>query len=97
MRQRLFYKPRKKWPRSLLGAAVGLITVLLFLKAGIDPGDSTQRLLLPLALSIPAGAVGGYLFALLDPIRAQGHGFIANILGGAIFLALLGAAAAAGP
>jgi len=96
VRQRLFYKPRKKWPRSLLGAAVGFIAIFLLLKAGLDPADSNQRLLLPLALSVPAGAAGGYLFALLDPMRAQGQGFIANLLGGAIYVALLGAVYASG-
>ena len=97
MRQRLFYKPRKKWPRSLLGAAIGFIALFLLLKAGLDPAESNQRLLLPLVLSAPAGAIGGYLFALLDPMRAQGQGFIANLLGGAIYLALLGAVYVTGP
>lgn len=96
MRQRLFYKPPKKWPRMLGGAMLGLLVIFVLLRAGLDARVSDPKWLLPLLLSLPAGAVGGYLFALLDPMRAKGHGFIANLLGGALYLVLLSAALAVG-
>lgn len=96
MRQRLFYKPPKKWPRMMWGAALGLVLILIFLRAGLEASTPDPRWFMPLMLSLPAGAVGGYLFALLDPMRARGHGFIANILGGALYLVLLSAAFAVG-
>ena len=96
MRQRLFYKPPRKLPRMAWGAVLGSILVLIFLRASLDAGAPDTRWLMPLALSIPAGALGGYLYALLDPMRARGQGFLANILGGALYLALVGAALAIG-
>jgi len=96
MRQRLFYKPSRKWPRTTWGAILGFILVLVFLRAGLDTSAPDDRWVVPLALSIPAGAIGGYLFALLDPMRARGQGVLANIVGGALYLALLSAAFAVG-
>jgi hypothetical protein len=96
MRQRLFYKPPRKLPRTTWGAVLGFALVLVFLRAGLDTNSPNEQWLLPLGLSIPAGAIGGYLFALLDPMRARGQGFVANILGGALYFALLGMAFALG-
>lgn len=96
MRQRLFYKPPKKLPRMVWGAVLGLFLVLIYLRAGLETGIPDREWLLPLGLSMPAGAVGGYLYCLLDPVRARGHAFVANIVGGALYLALLGAAFAVG-
>ncbi len=96
MRQRLFYKPPRKLPRMVWGAVLGLLLVLIFLRAGLDPNTSNTRWIIPLGLAIPAGAVGGYLYALLDPMRARGHGFVANLLGGGVYLGLLSAAFAVG-
>jgi hypothetical protein len=96
MRQRLFYKPPRKLPRTTWGAILGFILVLVFLRAGLDTNTPNDQWILPLGLSIPAGAIGGYLFALLDPMRARGQGFLANIVGGALYLALLSAAFAVG-
>lgn len=92
MRQRLFYKPPRKFPRMVWGAVLGLILVLIYLRAGLDPQASNVRWIVPLGLSLPAGACGGYLFALLDPMRARGQGFLANMLGAFMYIAILGAA-----
>jgi hypothetical protein len=78
------------------GSILGLFLVLIYLRAGLEGGRPDTEWLVPLGLSIPAGAVGGYLYSLLDPVRARGHGFVANIVGGAMYLALLGAAFAVG-
>lgn len=96
MRQRLFYKPSKKLPRVLWGSVFGMILVLVFLRAGLHPDATTERWLLPLGLSLPAGALGGYLFALLDPMRARGQAVLANLVGGAMYIALVSAAFAVG-
>jgi hypothetical protein len=96
MRQRLFYKPPRKLPRMVWGAVLGLILVLVFLRAGLDASTPNERWITPLGLSLPAGALGGYLFALLDPMRARGQGVLANILGSVLYLALLSAAFAVG-
>ena len=96
MRQRLFYKPPRKLPRTTWGAVLGFILVLVFLRAGLDANTPNDRWILPLGLSIPAGAIGGYLFALLDPMRARGRSFLANIVGSALYLALLSMAFAGG-
>jgi hypothetical protein len=78
------------------GSILGLLLVLVFLRAGLDSTTPNKEWLLPLGLSLPAGAFGGYLFALLDPMRARGQAFLANILGSAVYLALLSAAFAVG-
>ncbi len=96
MRQRLFYKPPKKLPRMVWGAVLGLFLVLIYLRAGLETGIPDRQWLLPLGLSLPAGALGAYLYTLLDPVRARGHSFVANIVGGAMYLMLLGAAFAVG-
>lgn len=96
MRQRLFYKPPRKFPRMVWGAVLGIILVLIFLRAGLDPDTSNVRWVVPLGLSLPAGAFGGYLFALLDPMRARGQSFLANMLGGFMYIAILGGAFAMG-
>ncbi len=96
MRQRLFYKPPKKLPRMVWGSVLGLFLVLIYLRAGMESGLPDTKWLLPLGLSIPAGALGGYLYTTLDPVRARGHSFVANIVGGAMYLLLLGAAFAVG-
>jgi len=70
--------------------------VLIYLRAGLETGLPDTAWLPPLGLSIPAGAVGGYLYTTLDPVRARGHGFVANIVGGAMYLVLLSAAFAVG-
>jgi hypothetical protein len=95
MRQRLFYKPPRKLPRIVWGSVLGLFLILIYLRAGMDRVPDTEWLL-PLGLSIPAGAVGGYLYTTLDPVRARGHRLVANIVGGAMYLVLLGAAFAVG-
>ncbi|MCA0201100.1 MAG: hypothetical protein LCH56_09700 [Proteobacteria bacterium] len=96
MRQRLFYKPPKKLPRMVWGSVLGLFLVLIYLRTGLETGVADTEWLLPLGLSMPAGAVGGYLYTTLDPVRARGHNFVANIVGGAMYLVLLGAAFAVG-
>jgi hypothetical protein len=78
------------------GSILGLFLVLIYLRAGLDASTPNTQWLLPLGLSIPAGALGGYLYTLLDPMRARGHAFVANIVGSAMYLVLLSAAFAVG-
>jgi uncharacterized integral membrane protein len=97
MPQRLFYRPSKKWPRMLWGATLGILVALVFVRVAMETtapqtGAPNVRWMLPVILAIPGGALGGYLFALFDPLRARGLSFVANICGGLLYIFVVGVA-----
>lgn len=90
--QRLFYRPPRKWPRIVWGATIGMLLAVFFLRLEGYYASDVRGMILPVALAIPGGAIGGYLYAMFDPLRARGQAFLANIVGGLLYLFAVGVA-----